>query len=222
MVLNSSVDGWDEIHRLQNHSLQLATGATAPIIGRGFVTLKLGTVKNKIEVWVAEVCDPCLIGLDVLTAGGCKIDLGRGVMQLVCEELPLGGLSTDEKVELEAPNSVVIPPGAEAVILAWWWAHPTWQGSCGLDELLTGQSTPGLVVGRTLVNTDGPIVPVRVINVSTEPRTIGHGTKVADCTPVVRVAELRDENIESDRPQRGVSRVCSELARSHLRDGKAE
>ena len=76
VVLNLSVDGWDEIHRLQNHSLQLATGATAPIIGRGFMTLELGTLKRKIEVWVAEVCDPCLIGLDVQTAGGCKSDLG--------------------------------------------------------------------------------------------------------------------------------------------------
>jgi len=28
--------------------------------------------------------------LDVLTAGGCKIDLGRKVMQLGGEELPLG------------------------------------------------------------------------------------------------------------------------------------
>ena len=91
VVLDSSVDGWEEIHRLQNHSLQLATGATAPIIGRGFVSFKLGTVKRRIEVWVAKVCDPCLIGLDVLTAGGCKIDLGRGVMQLRGEELPLGG-----------------------------------------------------------------------------------------------------------------------------------
>ena len=25
------------------------------------------------------------------------------------DELPLGGMSTDEKVELEAPNSVIIP-----------------------------------------------------------------------------------------------------------------
>ena len=113
---------------------------------------------------MAEVCDPCLIGLDVLTAGGCKIDLGRGVMQLVGKELPLGGMSTDERVELEAPNSVLILPGAEAVILARWRAHTTWQGSCGLAELLPGQSTLGLVVGRTLVNTDGPIVSVRVIN----------------------------------------------------------
>ena len=30
VVLNLSVDGWDEIHRLQNHSLQRATGAMVP------------------------------------------------------------------------------------------------------------------------------------------------------------------------------------------------
>ena len=124
-------------------------------------------------------------------------------MQLGGEELPLGGVGMDEKVELEAPNSVVIHPGTEAVIPARWRAHPTWQGSCGLVELLAGQSTLGLVVGRTLVNTDRPIVLLRVINVRTEPCTIGRGMKVADCTPVVEVAELRDDNIEPDRPRRG-------------------
>ena len=92
VVLNSSIDTWDDIHRLQNHSLQVATAATAPITGCGFVTLKLGSRKKTLEVWVAEVCDLCRIGLDVLTAGGCKIDLGRGVMQIGIEELPLGGL----------------------------------------------------------------------------------------------------------------------------------
>ena len=117
-------------------------------------------------------------------------------------------MSTDENVELEAHNSVIIPLGTEAIVPALWRAHPTWQGLCGPVELLARQSTPDLFVGRTLVNTDGPVVPGRVINVSTEPCTIGQGTEVADCTPVVQVAELRDDNIESDRPQRG-SLECS-------------
>ena len=92
VILDSSIDGWDDIRRLENHSLQLATGATAPIIGHGFVTLKLGSLKKRVEVWVAEVCDPCLIGLDSLTATECKIDLARGIMQVGFEELPLGGV----------------------------------------------------------------------------------------------------------------------------------
>ena len=41
-------------------------------------------------------------------------------MQFGGEELPLGGVSTDERVELEAPDSVVTPPGAEAVVPARW------------------------------------------------------------------------------------------------------
>ena len=57
-------------------------------------------------------------------------------------------------------------------------------------------------MGHTLVNTDGPVVAVRVINVHTKPRTIGWGTKVADCTPVINVAEMRDEKIWPDRPRR--------------------
>ena len=71
------------------------------------------------------------------------------------EALPFGGMSRDEKVELEAPNSVIIPPGAEAIVPARWRAHLTWQRPCGLVKLLVGQSTPDLVVGRTRVNTDG-------------------------------------------------------------------
>ena len=65
-----------------------------------------------------------------------------------------------------------------------------------------GRPIPGLVVGRTLVNTDGPVVAVKVINVSTEPRTTGRGTKVADCTPVINVVEVKDENIWPHRPRR--------------------
>ena len=82
VVLNLSADGWDNICCLENHSLQLATGATAPIIGCGFVTFKLGLIKRRVEVWVAEVCDPFLIGFDFPTASECKIDLGLGILQV--------------------------------------------------------------------------------------------------------------------------------------------
>ena len=39
-------------------------------------------------------------------------------MQVGFEELPLGGVSTEEKVELEAPDPVTIPLGAEAIVPA--------------------------------------------------------------------------------------------------------
>ena len=42
VILDSRKDSWDDIRCLEYHSLQLATLTMAPIIGRGFVTLKLG------------------------------------------------------------------------------------------------------------------------------------------------------------------------------------
>ncbi len=224
VILDSSADGWGKIQRLENYSLQLATGVMAPIMGRGFVTLKLGSVKREIEVWVAEVCDPCLIGLDLLTASGCKIDLCRGTLQVGVEELPLEGVSTAERTELEASEAVTIPPRAEAIVPARWSARPTWQESCGLIEPVAARAIPGLIVGRTLVKTDGPVVAVRMINVSTEPRTIGRGTKVAGCTPVEEVAPVRDENVQPSRPQREPSinnrnwpdPICKMINRSSL------
>ena len=53
-VLDQSVGGWDKIDRL-GHSLQLATGATAPILGRRVVRMELGSLEINVVVWVAEV-----------------------------------------------------------------------------------------------------------------------------------------------------------------------
>ena len=83
-------------------------------------------------------------------------------------------------MKLEAPDPVTIPLGADAIVPARWRPHPTWQETRGLVEQLVGQPIRGLVMDRTLVNTDGPVVAVRVIHVSTEPHTTGWGTKVAD------------------------------------------
>ena len=97
------------------------------------------------------MCDPCLIGLDLLNVSECEIDLAQGVMQMGLEELHLGGVSTDDKVELEAPESMTIPPGVEARVPAQWRARPTWQEHCGLVEQMAGRPIQGLALRRTLV-----------------------------------------------------------------------
>ena len=76
------------------------------------------------------------------------------------------------------------------------WDNIRWLQNRSLQSWVSG-----FVVGHTLVNNDVPVVAIRVINVSVELCTIGRGTKVADCTPVIEVAEVRDKYIRSDRPQ---------------------
>ena len=56
-------------------------------------------------------------------------------------------------------------------------------------------------MGHTLVNTDRPVLAIKVISVSMESCTIGWGMEVADCTRVIQITEVRDKNIQSDQPQ---------------------
>ena len=74
----------------------------------------------------------------MLIAGGWAINLGRGVPQVGFEGLPLGGVSTEHRAELETPNPMTIPPGTEAIVPAQLWANLTWWEPCGLVEPLAG------------------------------------------------------------------------------------
>ena len=102
---------------------------------------------------------------------------------------------------------MTIPPGVEAIVRAQWRACPTWQEPSGLVEQLAGRTIPGLAMGHTLVNTDEHVVAIRVINTRTEPHTIGWGIKVADCTSVINVVDVRDTNVWPVWPQGGLSSI---------------
>lgn len=43
--------------------LQTVTGKTAAMKGRGTL-FRLGSLTVTFQAWVAEVCDPCILGLD--------------------------------------------------------------------------------------------------------------------------------------------------------------
>ena len=47
VILDLSIDGWDDIRCLENYRLQLATRASAPIIGYGPVPLKFSSLKKE-------------------------------------------------------------------------------------------------------------------------------------------------------------------------------
>ena len=61
--------------------LRTVTGELAPILGKGRVTLNVGGLSVDFTVWVAQVKDPCVLGLDCLPSAGPgeeHIDLSRG------------------------------------------------------------------------------------------------------------------------------------------------
>ena len=57
--------------------LRTVTGERAPMVGKGQLKVTVGERTVTHDVWVADVEDPCILGLDILKALGCVIDLGK-------------------------------------------------------------------------------------------------------------------------------------------------
>lgn len=62
--------------------LQTVTGQTASMKGRATFVFTLGGLAVTSTAWVAEVRDPCILGLDFLRLTGCSLNLGSGVLVL--------------------------------------------------------------------------------------------------------------------------------------------
>ena len=51
--------------------------------------INVGTQTFLHTVCVAPIKDKCLLGLDFLTATGCKLDLGKNCLKIAWEKVPV-------------------------------------------------------------------------------------------------------------------------------------
>lgn len=60
--------------------LRTVTRELAPMLGKGRVTLDVGGLSVTFPLWVAEVQDPCILGLDFLRVVHGVLDLGENTL----------------------------------------------------------------------------------------------------------------------------------------------
>ena len=58
--------------------LRTVTGEHAPIHGRGQLQLGIGSLVLPQELWVADIHDECILGLDFLQTHSCQVNLKDG------------------------------------------------------------------------------------------------------------------------------------------------
>ncbi len=109
--------------------LQTVTGQTAAMKGRGTFVFTVGGVAVTFSAWVADVRDPCILGLDFLRLTGCALDLGAGVLVLP------GG----QHVQLMSPSQQV----TQVVPTYSLTAHPEVRGSSALGVQSGHIGSPG-------------------------------------------------------------------------------
>ena len=185
--------------------IRTVTGETAPLQGRKTVQLTVGTFQKPHAVWVAEIADECILGMDFLQSHSCLVDLKEGILRIGEEEVPLHTPQVSEPncYRCCTKSSVTLPPRSETVIPAQvegeWMQDGRW---AVLHPETNVFSQTGVMVGKTLVNLQGEQVPVRLLNLSDKPRKIKKGTLLATCEPVLAV--LRS-NFEDNLAEANVS-----------------
>ncbi len=208
------------------NSLRTVTGATAPIQGKGQFQISLGTHEVLHDFWIAEITDDCILGLDFMVKHDCLVDLKDGVLHMKEEEIPLqqpGDLWPPTCYRVVSGGSVTVPPNSELLVAGTIVDTP---GDCkwGMVEPILQCSVADLAVGKTLVGLHHSVVPVRVMNLSKEPRTIAKGALVASCVPVEVVRNLYSSTpggAEHDLPPHMTDlykRSSTNLTPEHQRD----
>ena len=155
----------------------------------------VGSFQAKQEMWVADIADECILGLDFLQQHDCRVDLKEGVLHIGTEQVPLQQprvtkptycrCYTTTPITIPPSSEMIVPTKVEAEWIRWAVLQP--------EETETTLTHRGILVGRTLVDLQRGNIPVRLMNLSQKPQHIQKGTPLATCEPVLSVVQTAVE-----------------------------
>ena len=166
--------GKSQILQPVDSCLKTVTGEKTPIRGKAELKIEIGCQTFPHEIWVADIQDECILGLDFLALHECLVNLREDVLYIGDEEVPLvkSRSSPDSHCyKTVLVKSVSIPPRTEMVVSA------RIEGLVGnerwglVEPVATLRRQEPLLVGRTLVDLQHSEVPVRLMNLASQERS---------------------------------------------------
>jgi hypothetical protein len=151
--------GWPEKQPNLGLVLQTVSGKALPIMKEVSLTLTLGQRPLKISVFVANITDELILGLDVLRAYDASVDIGHQTLRLAEEEVSLWIPGAGPcPSSLVVAKDKVISARCEGIVIA------RMEIPLGVENGLVEpspqpQPPEGIYIARTLVQ-----VPVRILN----------------------------------------------------------
>jgi hypothetical protein len=91
------VAGLPERELSRPYVLQMASGETIPVVKEACVELTIGQRTLRSWVFVADITDNFILGLDILRAYDASVDIGRRVLRLGRDEVPVREVPTELK-----------------------------------------------------------------------------------------------------------------------------
>jgi len=167
--------------------IRTVTGERAPIHGKGQVELGIGPLVIPQELWVADIQDQCILGLDFLHPNECQVNLRDQLLTIGKHEIPLkrsSSVSTDQAcLKAVLVQEVCLQPLSETVVSVKVDGAQSYTVGM-LEQVEIPPHLDGLLVARTLVDLSKGSIPMRVLNLSHQQRIVRKGTQLASCDAV--------------------------------------
>ncbi|GBN31768.1 Retrovirus-related Pol polyprotein from transposon 297 [Araneus ventricosus] len=164
------------IYTAPNISLKTATGEKPEIHGKLDAAIECGSRKFQRKIYVADITDPCILGLNSLQKFKFTVDLEKNEIRTGGEEIVFS--------QCRAFKGVLEVSG---------------KFRCAVKDFTSQVSQKGVLVAATLVDLKREAIPVRVLNLDNKPKTVDKGSVIASCEPVVDIVARPQEFSESLR-----------------------
>ena len=194
------------------------TGHRIPLRGPVDVELQVGATSLRHSVYMADIEDPCILGLDFMTKYDCKIDIPNLTMEAAGVQVPLQiqAEHSARSYRITTQNAVRVPPMSEVIVHCCAEGVPDTNGAH--PALIEGSEIidRGLLVGRTLVDCGRKAVPALVANISDKSISLPAGTLLGTCESVSSVEEVKETPLEPVEHSRSLPAYLQDLyERSH-------
>jgi hypothetical protein len=111
--------GWPERQPHPGFTLQTVSGESLSILKEILPTLTFGRRPLSMWVFVANITDELILGLDILRAYDASVDIGRQTLRLADEEVSLKSSRAGPRPSSPAVrNDHVIPAQCEGIVMA--------------------------------------------------------------------------------------------------------
>ncbi|GBL74018.1 hypothetical protein AVEN_230933-1 [Araneus ventricosus] len=147
-----------------NISLKTATGEKAEIHGKLDAAIECGSRKFQHRIYVADITDLCILGLDFLQKFNFTVDLEKNEIRTGGEEIPLFSASAEDSklCSVLVKEKTIIPARSECLIQG----VPEASGKFryAVTDFPSQVSQKDVLVATTLVDLKKEAIPVRALN----------------------------------------------------------
>jgi hypothetical protein len=208
--------GWPERQTKKSYTLQTVSGEALDVIKEVCLTLTLGRRPLKIWVFVADITNEFILGLDILRAYDASVDIGRQTLRLADEEVSVWSPGAGPRSSsLIVEEDQIIPAQCEGTVMARL-ERPIGVENGLVERSPQDRSIEGIYICRTLVKNCAR-VPVRVLNATYRDHKLTKGSSLGKCEPVTLVT-TPDLDQPKAKESRSKLQDITEAAKPNLSD----